>query len=74
MLRPPNHPDRVLRAVERRAAGVVLLAGRDDAAGQHLSVTLVVVAEQTRGEVVAASMTLAETAVDLHFHGNLPLC
>jgi hypothetical protein len=73
MLRPRGHPDRVLWAVEHRAAGVVLLAGRHDAVGKHLSVTLLVVAEHAGGEVVAASVTLTETGVDPHFHQNLPL-
>jgi hypothetical protein len=58
----------VLRAVERRAAGVVLLLWRHDAVAEHLPVTLLVLAEQAGGEVGAASVPLAEAGVDLRFH------
>jgi hypothetical protein len=68
MLCPLDHPDRVLWAVERRTAGVVLLVGRHEAVAQHLSVALLVVDEQRRGEVIAASVTLTETGIDLDFH------
>jgi hypothetical protein len=72
MLRLLNQPDRVFWAVERRAVGVVLLVGRHEAIPEHLSVALLVIDEQTRGEVVAASVTLTQTGVDPHFHRNLP--
>jgi hypothetical protein len=64
----------VLWAVERHPADVVLLLWRHDAVAQHLPVTLLVLTEQTRGEVGAASVPLAEAGVDLRFRRDVPLC
>jgi hypothetical protein len=67
-----NQLDRMLWAVERRAAGVILLPWRHPAVAQHLPVTLLVLTEQGGGEVGASSIALAEAGVDLHFHQDIP--
>jgi hypothetical protein len=60
--------DRVFWTVESRQASVVLLVRRHRAVAENLPVALVVVSEQAGGEVVAATVSLAELGINLHFH------
>lgn len=64
----------MLWAVQHRAAGVILLLRRHDTIAQHLPVPLLVITEKVRGEVIAASVPLAQADVDLQFHQDIPLC
>ena len=64
----------MLGAVERRTAGIVPLLRRHDTVPQHFAVTLFVITEQDRGEVIAAPVPLAERGVDLNFQRYIPLC
>lgn len=64
----------MLRAVERHAAGFLELGWRHDTVAQHFAVTLFVVTEHDGGEIVTASVPLAEGGVDLYFHRDIPLC
>jgi hypothetical protein len=60
--------DCVFGTVELGQARVAGLARRDGPVAEDLPVAFVVVAEQARGEVVAAAVSLAALGVDLHFH------
>src|SRR5215468_3062467 len=65
--------DRALRAIGHGATCGLLLVGRDDAVAEDHSVALVVFAEQVGGEVVAATMPLANLGVDPEFHRAAPV-
>src|SRR5580700_159932 len=68
-----QHADRAFRAVGRRQPCFLLPAWRNDAVAPDLPIALVVLAEQVRGQVVAAAMPLAAVGVDLQFHGVTPV-
>ena len=70
---PLGEGDRPLRAVGHREVGFVVLAWRDEAIAEDRPVSFVVVAEQARGDVVAAAVALAAPGVDLYFHWAAPL-
>jgi mannose/fructose/N-acetylgalactosamine-specific phosphotransferase system component IIC len=56
----------MLGAVQDGEAGGLLLVRPDHAIAEDLTVTLVVIAEQPRGEVIAAAVPLAAFGIDLH--------
>jgi hypothetical protein len=60
--------DRVFWTVQDRQACVLLLIRRHGTVAEDLPVALVVISEQAWGEVVAASVSLAELGIDLYFH------
>src|SRR5437773_129489 len=66
--------DRTLGTVGHRQPCLVFLVRRHDAVAEDRSVAFVVLAEQTRGQVVAAAVFLAAPGVDLHFHCAVPVC
>jgi hypothetical protein len=65
--------DSTLGTVERRPASILLLARRYGAVAKDHPVTFVVVAEQARGEVVAAAVPLAAFGADLQLHCVVPV-
>ena len=62
MSEPLDELDRLLGTVQHGKAGVVLLARRHGAVAQDLPVALVVLTEQARSKVVAATVPLAVTS------------
>src|SRR5581483_2922664 len=66
--------DRLFRAVGHGQAGVTLEIRRHATVAEHHPVTLVVVAEQGGGQVVAAAVPLATLRVDPYLHGAAPVC
>src|SRR5499427_9432247 len=64
--------DRVLGTVGLRQTCLALFARRHGAVAEQPAVTLVILAEQVRDEVVAAAVPLAALGADLHFHRVVP--
>src|SRR6266702_8519074 len=69
-----DHLDRVLGAVDDRQLCVTFLIRRHGPVSEDLPVSLFVVAEQVRSEVVAATMTLTAFGIYLYLHCAIPLC
>src|SRR5690606_6892642 len=65
--------DRPLRAVGGRAPRQRLQVGRHHAVAEDGAVAFVVFAEQLRGYVVAATVSLTPIDVDLHLHCDAPV-
>src|SRR6266566_8959963 len=68
-----DHLDRVLGAVDDRQPGVAFGVGRHGPVAEDLAVSLFVVAEQVRGEVVAATVALTAFRIYLYLHCAIPL-
>src|SRR2546421_2629198 len=64
--------DRALGTVGHRQPCLALLVPRHHAVAEDRSVALLVLAEQTRSEIVAAAVPLAAVRIDLHFHCAVP--
>jgi hypothetical protein len=64
--------NRVLGTVRDRQESVLLLVRRHGALTQNPPVSLGILPEQVRGEVVAAAVPLALVGVDLNFHCVTP--
>jgi hypothetical protein len=65
---PLGKGDRPLGAIGHREVCFVVLAWRDEAIAEDPPVPFVVVAEQARGDVIAAAVPLAAPGVDLYLH------
>src|SRR5690348_9226322 len=66
------HLDRMLGAVDHRQPGVTFGVRRHGAVAEDLPVSLFVVAEQIRGEVVAATVALTAFRIYLYLHCAIP--
>src|SRR5260370_22427979 len=73
MSRLLEHVDRAFGTVEHRQACTVLFAWQHGALADDRPVALVVRAEQTGSEVVAAAVPLAALGVALYFHCRVPV-
>jgi hypothetical protein len=69
---PLGKGDRPLGAIGHREVCFVVLAWRDEAIAEDPPVPFVVVAEQARGDVIAAAVPLAAPGVDLYLHCAAP--
>src|SRR5882724_8634056 len=68
-----GHLDRVLGAVDHGQPGVTFGVRRHGPVAEDLPVSLFVVAEQIRGEVVAATVALTAFRIYLYLHCAIPL-
>ena len=68
-----GHLDRVLGAVDHGQPRVTFGVRRHGPVAEDLPVSLFVVAEQIRGEVVAATVTLTAFGIYLYLHCAIPL-
>src|SRR6266568_1533429 len=69
-----GHLDRVLGAVDHGQPCVTFGVRRHGPVPEDLPVSLFVVAEQIRGEVVAATVALTAFRIYLYLHCAIPLC
>src|SRR6476646_9011070 len=68
-----GHLDRVLGAVDHRQPDATFGVRRHGSVAEDLPVSLFVVAEQIRGEVVAATVALTAFRIYLYLHCAIPL-